>query len=1342
MHNGFLDKRRRHLNLREMQVESVLPEHFAQAYPKFISLLKRYYEWQDQNNPNELLNHLFAARDINETDITLLSFIEDEFLLGEAYFEGFGDTEAEKRAAANFSNQLFRSKGTKFAIEWFFRSFYGLDADVRYPKENVFTLNTPSSQIGPDSVRYITNNELYQTFALLVRVGVPISEWRDIFKLFAHPAGMYLGAEVSINDVVTSAVNSIMLDSAVTQRRTEEFSISASPNPADEGTEINFTVFGDHLPNNIGYVYYHVEDVTTSDSDFVGEVPRLNSLRYLALNDSDNDAIGEFTIPTRIDSDELEGPETFRLVLRDDDLREKASTIVTLNDVISSYVMTPTTTLATEGIPVTFNITGTNVPNDGNTTLYYYVRHLTTSDSDFSTAPPDSENPAPVLIRNSTGAFSITPKFDGDELDSGEQFSVVLQTLDAIEKAQSTITIADPESPFLIDTIQVTLEGRNIIAPLTIPSQDIGDTLTWAITGAASTDPRIPEITGSFEATEVEQNLLIPTIATAEFDGVVNGTLTVTNSNYNPALSVNNVFTIVDSAAQYLITMDPAEAFEGDTVEFNISGRNIEDGTYYFYIGDVTTDATDFSGGRPEITGPESVTITNNSGTTNTVTFAVKGASADKNFITYLYDAPFDGDLLTSAQFTILAANYSLTADRTSVNEGATVNFDFIGADGTYYYWFEGLSGRISGADFSSPSPFPNTASRQSFTVAGGIGSFSATLKNDLIFEGPETFNAQVSTSETAGPVGTSQTITVNDTSTQQYTLSVNSITEGQNLIAELNVVAAGASEVLFYEITGAATAKFSSTQLQRLYPGPSQQLLDGGTQVISIDFGTSASSDLYQGNLSGTVTVSRGGYASSGGTVLASDTFSVIDLNAAYTLTASTTNPTEGDSIVWTIGGTNIPDGTYFYKIVDWVQRKSTTGLVSTGSSLIPLNETSGLQLGMSCDNPSVPGTITFIDSNRITMSSGVTASISSGTILTFAFDVGQNQGSSVFSDIASGYAGSVSITANAGGFTTVTAENIDTTNDSYTMGLYTSATGNTPVATVGFTITDGTPAGSTVTIFTSITSIADRRDNYEQSQASITFTSDGKIIASGNLDPGGLLQIGTWSSPTPPVGNYVIRATGEPSTGSTGVDLSLSSSQSWSTIAQQPGPPASGLTENVDLVTFTITDTADANNTDTVSIRLIAQSEGSDENQCFTENSLVTLDDGSKTEIRLIAVGDRVRGADGSINEVTANRSFSRVDTIYGWAGAKPFVTGSHPFLTTEGWKCFDVEAGQALHPELGLTQLREGDSLVVWNGKEYSTSVLENLVSEEKEVNINSLSVTGNDTYIVNGFVVHNK
>jgi hypothetical protein len=109
-HERFVNKRRRSLNLREPAIGNILPEHFADLYPKFITMLKKYYEFQDQNDSTELLNHLFATRDINETDITLLTYIEDELLLGESYFQKFGSNETELRAAANFSNTLFISK--------------------------------------------------------------------------------------------------------------------------------------------------------------------------------------------------------------------------------------------------------------------------------------------------------------------------------------------------------------------------------------------------------------------------------------------------------------------------------------------------------------------------------------------------------------------------------------------------------------------------------------------------------------------------------------------------------------------------------------------------------------------------------------------------------------------------------------------------------------------------------------------------------------------------------------------------------------------------------------------------------------------------------------------------------------------------------------------------------------------------------------------------------------------------------------------------------------------------------------------------------------------------------
>jgi hypothetical protein len=283
MHKGFIDKNRRFFNLRQMQVENVLPEHFAQYYPKFITLLSKYYEWQETDKSTELINHLFASRDINETDFTLLSYIEDELLLGDAYFEGFGDDEAEKRAAANFSNILFRSKGTKFAIEWFFRSFYNVDAEVLYPKENVFQVSDLNSTLGPSSLRYLTDDKLYQTYALLVRVGIPISKWKDVFKLFAHPAGMYLGGEVLLSDVKNIVTALPLNDSVVTQGNIPSYSLAASASSVDEGQSLDFTVTGINIANGLDAVYYYIQNVTTSQEDFVQFFDSVNP-GYVAIS--------------------------------------------------------------------------------------------------------------------------------------------------------------------------------------------------------------------------------------------------------------------------------------------------------------------------------------------------------------------------------------------------------------------------------------------------------------------------------------------------------------------------------------------------------------------------------------------------------------------------------------------------------------------------------------------------------------------------------------------------------------------------------------------------------------------------------------------------------------------------------------------------------------------------------------------------------------------------------------------------------------------------------------------------------------------------------------------------
>ena len=174
-------------------VEQALPDHFKADYPKLIKLLEAYNQFEDSDqSPARLVHDVITARDITANDLSLLSFIEDELLLGQSYFEGF----ANKRAAAKFSNTLYRSKGTLYSIQQFFRTFFGVTPDVRYTKEDRFMVGETDSKIGFNSQKFLTDDKLYQAFAILIKADIPIDKWREAYKLFVHPAGMYVGGQV------------------------------------------------------------------------------------------------------------------------------------------------------------------------------------------------------------------------------------------------------------------------------------------------------------------------------------------------------------------------------------------------------------------------------------------------------------------------------------------------------------------------------------------------------------------------------------------------------------------------------------------------------------------------------------------------------------------------------------------------------------------------------------------------------------------------------------------------------------------------------------------------------------------------------------------------------------------------------------------------------------------------------------------------------------------------------------------------------------------------------------------------------------------------------------------
>ena len=183
-------------------VDQVLPDYFKADYPKLIKLLEAYNQFEDSDqSPARLVHDVIISRDITANDLSLLSFIEDELLLGQSYFEGFDN----KRSAAKYSNTLYRSKGTLYSIQQFFRTFFGVTPDVRYTKEDRFMVGEDDSRIGFDSQKFLTDDKLYQVFAILIKADIPVETWREAYKLFVHPAGMYFGGQVLLE--ATGSIN-------------------------------------------------------------------------------------------------------------------------------------------------------------------------------------------------------------------------------------------------------------------------------------------------------------------------------------------------------------------------------------------------------------------------------------------------------------------------------------------------------------------------------------------------------------------------------------------------------------------------------------------------------------------------------------------------------------------------------------------------------------------------------------------------------------------------------------------------------------------------------------------------------------------------------------------------------------------------------------------------------------------------------------------------------------------------------------------------------------------------------------------------------------------------------
>ena len=146
-------------------------------------------------------------------------------------------------------------------------------------------------------------------------------------------------------------------------------------------------------------------------------------------------------------------------------------------------------------------------------------------------------------------------------------------------------------------------------------------------------------------------------------------------------------------------------------------------------------------------------------------------------------------------------------------------------------------------------------------------------------------------------------------------------------------------------------------------------------------------------------------------------------------------------------------------------------------------------------------------------------------------------------------------------------------------------------------------------------------------------------------------------------------------------------------------------------------------------------------DNGSCFVAGTKITLADGTKKDIEDIQIGDKLMWMDKSINKVLhLDQPYLERRRIYSINGSKAFVTEDHPFLTTEWWKSRDPESSFRYYEDIEVSLLKLWDELI---REDWSTEVIKSLIFETQNPDtiVYSFDVDGNDTYIANGYIVHN-
>jgi hypothetical protein len=197
-------------------VTSVTPSFYQQEYPKLVAFLEKYFEYiQDTDGFGDFIAKL---QDVRNVDITESEYAE--ILFDNEFGSAFPELASiDETVAIRLFEYWYKSKGTREAVEAYFRIFLNTNVEVTYPKDEMLIVDGGNwdedlgdysdndSKLDETTAR-IQDDWFYQAYSYLVTAGQSISDWGNTFEKAAHPAGFNVFGKVELSGT-TAAFNNI-----------------------------------------------------------------------------------------------------------------------------------------------------------------------------------------------------------------------------------------------------------------------------------------------------------------------------------------------------------------------------------------------------------------------------------------------------------------------------------------------------------------------------------------------------------------------------------------------------------------------------------------------------------------------------------------------------------------------------------------------------------------------------------------------------------------------------------------------------------------------------------------------------------------------------------------------------------------------------------------------------------------------------------------------------------------------------------------------------------------------------------------------------------------------------